>query len=66
MTGKEIRQKRRMLNITLEQLAAKSGISYPALQRIETKGVKPHANNLTAIMAALDEASKAESVPEVK
>jgi predicted transcriptional regulator len=65
MTGHEIRQKRRALNITLETLAEKSGISYPALQRIETKGVKPHANNLAAIVAALDAASK-ESVPEVK
>ena len=64
MTGHEIRVKREALGLTIQELSSRAGISFVALQRIESgKTTKPHKLSMKAIESALADAGP-ENVPE--
>lgn len=51
--GKAIRELRKQQGLSQGELAEKSGITQAALSAIESKGVRPNAENLKGICAAL-------------
>ena len=64
MTGPEIRSKRKKLNLTIEELATMAGITFVALQHIETGKTKhPHKLTIRASDSALEDVSRGDDVP---
>ena len=58
ITGAQIRAARALLKWSGRELAERSGVSYPALQRAEADNAMPnmHSRNLAAIKSALEDA----------
>lgn len=58
LTGSQIRAARALLKWSGKELAERSGVSYPALQRAEAVDEMPnmHSRNLAAIKSALEAA----------
>ncbi len=64
MTGSEIRTKREALGLSIQELSTRAGISFVALQRIETgKTTRPHKLSMRSIESVLAEAAGPEDVP---
>jgi transcriptional regulator with XRE-family HTH domain len=52
--GDRIKLRRKQVNMSQSELAAKAGVSYAQIGRYETKGAQPPTKTLTAIADALD------------
>lgn len=53
MIGEEIRRRRKEQGLTIEQLAAKSGMAFSAISQIETGKRAPHSTSVVKLAAAL-------------
>lgn len=64
MSGSEIRTKRKELGLSMQELATRAGMSWVALQQIETgKTKKPHKLTMRAIESTLIEVANDNDVP---